>query len=374
MAADNKDVGTSKLRAKRKSSLEVLAQSTALPSVETSLEDFISRANQTQTSAENWKAAEVEAKAAAEARKEADALRWKAAEHQLREGGERETALRRQLDGLQGRLAEAEARAAVATSEGANDGMIADLKLRLSRAGEQLSAAEEKNRELANEVQIARASSELIKAPPPSISAPSTASNEAAEARARLADAKAAKALAAARAAAAGLTINPADLAAIESGLVVPQSPPKRGMPWIGMAGGLVGGLAIMFAVLHFTGHSSDAPAASPPTATPVEVAPVAAPIAHPTVTPIVTPIDDSPTPPTAAPSPATTTTTITTTTTTAPAPAPAAPPMPTVELAPAPAPIVHHSAPVHHAAPKPAAKPAAAPAQKPSGGIVDPF
>ena len=132
MAADtNKDVGTmmpppangttngatnGTRRAKRRSSqLEALAQSGSLPSVETSLDEFIARANQTLTSPENWKAAEHEAKAQDEARREADALRWKAAEHQLREGDAREAALRRQLDGLQGRLAEAEARAAVAT-------------------------------------------------------------------------------------------------------------------------------------------------------------------------------------------------------------------------------------------------------------------
>ena len=377
--ADKKD-GTGKSRARRKSSLEVLAQSSALPSVETSLEDFISRANQTHTNADNWKAAEHEAKAKAEARKEADALRWKAAEHQMREGEARETALRRQLDGLQGRLAEAEARAAVATSASSGDGMIADLKVKLSEVADQLHASEARSRELENEVSLARASSKSIPMPAMPVSAPS-ASSEEAEARARLAEAKATKALAAARAAAAGLTINPADLAAIESGLVVPRAP-KKGINWLGVAGAFAGGLALMFGALHFVGgHSSEAPTASLPTIAPIEVAPASAPAPHPTVTPIVTPIED-PTP--AAPSPTTpgmTTTTTTTTTTMTPAPSatPTPAPMPTVELAPTPAPApvpaavhVHHAAPVHHAAaPKPAAPPQG---QKPSGGIVDPF
>ncbi len=134
-------------RAKRKSSLEMLALSSSLPSVETSLDEFIARANQTLTDPEDWKAAEHEAKAQDEARREADALRWKAAEHQLNEGTAREAALRRQLDGLQGRLAEAEARAAVASS-GSQDGLIAELKLKLARADERIHAAEEREHEL----------------------------------------------------------------------------------------------------------------------------------------------------------------------------------------------------------------------------------
>src|SRR5262249_9641656 len=101
-------------RKKRPSSL--LAVATSLPSVESSLDEFIARANQTMVDQQNWDLAEREAKQEDEKRKEADALRWKAAEQQLREHEARETSLRRQLDGLQGKLAEAEARVAVALS------------------------------------------------------------------------------------------------------------------------------------------------------------------------------------------------------------------------------------------------------------------
>src|SRR5258706_4948586 len=96
-------------RRKRPSSL--MAVATSLPSVETSLDEFIARANQTLTDAASWQKIEQEAKQEDDKRREADALRWKAAEQQLREGELREQTLRRQLDGLQGKLAEAEARA-----------------------------------------------------------------------------------------------------------------------------------------------------------------------------------------------------------------------------------------------------------------------
>ncbi|HEY3805289.1 MAG TPA: hypothetical protein VGL61_21930 [Kofleriaceae bacterium] len=361
MAAEtNKDAGTimpppangaangAKPRSKRRSSLEMIAISNQLPSVERSLDEFIARANQT-LNPETWKHAEHEAKAQDDARREADSLRWKAAEHQLREGEARETVLRRQLDGLQGRLAEAEARAAVASSSSSHDGVVADLKVRLTRADDKAAAAEAREREMTLELAAARASSASI----PSFS---SASSEDADARVRLAEAKAAKALAAARAAAAGLTVNPADLAAIESGLVVPIEPPRAGTNWYAVTAALVGGVAcglvIMFAVSR-TSAKPSAPAPTPVAAVPDHAAaPAAAPAPHePTVTPIVTPIED----PTPAPAQAA-----------APAPAPEAP-----VAAPVPAPVHHAAPPVHHAAPK--AKPAA-PKPASSAGIVDPF
>src|SRR5262249_18411617 len=118
-------------RRKRASSL--LAVATSLPSVESSLDEFIARANQTQIDTENWQKVEIEARQAKleedDKRREADALRWKAAEQQLREGEMREQTLRRQLDGLQGKLAEAEARAAVAVGNN-QDALMADLQAR----------------------------------------------------------------------------------------------------------------------------------------------------------------------------------------------------------------------------------------------------
>src|SRR5215471_16767349 len=84
-------------RKKRPSSL--LAVATSLPSVETSLEEFIARANQTDVDVNTWDSAEREARQEDERRKEADALRWKAAEEQLRDGQQRESALKHKLDG-----------------------------------------------------------------------------------------------------------------------------------------------------------------------------------------------------------------------------------------------------------------------------------
>src|SRR5262245_30761884 len=65
---------------KRKRPSSLLAQATSLPSVESSLDDFIARANETLGDA-NFDAArnaERELKQEDETRKEADALRWKA--------------------------------------------------------------------------------------------------------------------------------------------------------------------------------------------------------------------------------------------------------------------------------------------------------
>jgi len=103
-----------KPRKKRASSL--LAVATSLPSVETSLEEFIARANQNDVDPSTWDNAERVAREEDEKRKEADALRWKAAEDQLRDGQQREAHLKNKLNGLQGQLAEAEARVAVALS------------------------------------------------------------------------------------------------------------------------------------------------------------------------------------------------------------------------------------------------------------------
>src|SRR3990167_5201704 len=82
---------------RRPSSLMAVAQT--LPTVEHSLEEFIAKEADAQ-------------------RREADLNRMKAAEIQMRAGEAREQSLRSQLDGLQGKLAEAEARAAVAGAVG----------------------------------------------------------------------------------------------------------------------------------------------------------------------------------------------------------------------------------------------------------------
>src|SRR5688572_15035955 len=91
-----------KPRRKRPSSL--MAQAAELPSVENSLDEFIARANETLVDPETFNSSKVRA-AEDDARKEADALRWKAAEQQMKESQAREQSLRRQLDGLQGKLA-----------------------------------------------------------------------------------------------------------------------------------------------------------------------------------------------------------------------------------------------------------------------------
>jgi hypothetical protein len=101
-------------RLKRASSLRESA--TSLPKVEHSLDEFIARANQTLVDVSAWGTADQQAKDADEKRREQDALRWKQAEAQMRDSAVREQSLRGQLDGLQGKLAEAEARVAVALS------------------------------------------------------------------------------------------------------------------------------------------------------------------------------------------------------------------------------------------------------------------
>src|SRR5688572_12257366 len=98
---------------KRKRSSSLMKNASSLPTVEHSLEEFIAKANQTLVDVSSWE----EAKEQDAKRKEVDANRWKQAEVQMRESEARENSLRRQLDGLQGKLAEAEARAAVAGTQ-----------------------------------------------------------------------------------------------------------------------------------------------------------------------------------------------------------------------------------------------------------------
>ena len=348
-------------RRKRTSSL--LQTAGTLPSVETSLDEFIARANSTLLDAANWDSAEKQAKQDDADRREADQLRWQAAEQQLRESEAREQSLRRQLDGLQGKLAEAEARAAVAAGTGSHDGVIADLKVRLQRADEAARIAHSR----AEQLQIELASKPAA-APVPAYFGQNT---EDAEERARIAEAKAAKAIAAAKAASAGLNVA-GEIAAIESGLVVPEfHPQKKGgnALVVGIAALLVGA-AVMFAVTKVLDKNNEqsAPAAAAQVQpAPAAAAPAPAPAAAP-AKPVVTPIEEpAPAPaqeaakapePAAAPAPAPETAKV------EPAPAPAPAPAPK-------APAVHHAAPaiVHHAAP------AKAPAAKaPEGGLADPF
>ena len=358
--------------ARKRRPSQLLQVASSLPTVETSLDQFIARANETSAN-ETWAAAEQNAKQIDEAQREADSLRWKAAEHQLRESEAREASLRRQLDGMQGQLADAEARAAVAGSmtdaNRAADGVIATLKLQIQRAEATAKAAEERAQKISLEL-----AAEKAKGPVEPIA--SFQASEDLELRVRVAEAKAQKALAAAKAAAAGLTVNPADLAAIESGLVVasPEAPKKA--PWLAIGGAFALGVAGMFAVGKLALNNTSTATTSAPAASVQQAAPAATPAAKPIVTPIEEPAP-APTPaPAAAPTPA-------------PAPTPAAeatpppPPAPEPAPAPAPAPVEKKAAPApapapapKHAAPAPARRsPAKTPAKSaPSGGIADPF
>ena len=137
----------------------------------------------------------------------------------MRESEAREQSLRRQLDGLQGKLAEAEARAAVAGTQMGSAAHDADdratSRRRSSKAMQRMRAAEERSAELSQELAAAKIA--RARRSEPMFGRQTTDADE----RVRVAEAKAAKALAAARAAQAGLTVSSADLAAIESGLVV---------------------------------------------------------------------------------------------------------------------------------------------------------
>lgn len=326
MAVDSKQNGTngtngtatngarSKGNRKRPSSL--MAHASALPTVEHSLEEFIAKANQTLVDVSSWGNADAEAKAAEEARRQQDALRMKAAETQMREGEQREISLRRQLDGLQGKLAEAEARAAVASTtagSAANDAALQALREQIEMAEAQRKAAELEKQQLAKALKDAKEEVAVVRATTsmPAVSVPVEVDNSEALERIRIAEAKAAKALAAAKAAQAGLTVSDADLAAIESGLVVPAAPSKGGAPWALIAIAFIGGLGIMFAVWKLVLSKDEAkpapsqpaqvqPAAAPETNTqPAAAAPAAAApteAAKPTVTPIEEPAAVKPT------------------------------------------------------------------------------
>ncbi|MGE0551184.1 MAG: hypothetical protein AB7R00_29265 [Kofleriaceae bacterium] len=294
---------------KRPSSLMQVASS--LPTVEHSLDEFIAKANQTTVDASTWKEAEQAAREEDEKRRVVDAMRMKAAETQLREGEARETALRRQLDGLQGQLAEAEARAAVAgtaVGSAAHDAMMSELRAKIEKAEQRMRVAEEKNQEMTEA--LTRAKDEAVRAA--ATATPVEIDGSAAEVteRLRIAEAKAARAIAAAKAAQAGLSVSPSDLAALESGIPMAElAPAKRSsMPIVlGIIGGVALTLVLVVVALKFLVAAPVAPAAVAPAVQPAAVAAPAA-AAQPaatTVTPVtpaapaaaaapsVTPIDE---------------------------------------------------------------------------------
>jgi hypothetical protein len=384
---------------KRKRPSSLMAIQSSLPSVENSLDDFIARANETLVDAEKWQAEKAAQQEQDDQRKEADQLRWKAAEQQLREGEAREHSLRRQLDGLQGRLADAEARAAVSGSN--EDGVIADLKIQLQKMNEKLrqtdtqaQQAQARAEQLTVELATAKHSAAQIAPPPARDSLPDYEAEELQE-RVRIAEAKANKALAAAKAASAGLTVNPADIAAIESGLVVPQNDQPKGTNWALVIGALVIGAGAMFAIAKFAMKSDSQPAQ--PAA---QVQPAAAPTAPAAPSkPTVTPIEEPAAAPSNAAAPAPTNDQAAPANTAAAPTAPAAPDNSAALKAAAEKAAAEQAAadkaaaekaaaekaaaekaaaeqaaktPPKHAAPVP--KHQAAPAAHPAGGIADPF
>ena len=286
--------GQAKQKRKRPSSLMQVASS--LPSVEHSLEEFIARANQTLVDGSTWDNAEKIAKQEDVKQREADAFRWKAAELQMREGEAREKSLRGQLDGLQGKLAEAEARAAVAGTASESNHALLDLKSKVQSAEQRLREAEERATHLAHELVAAKTSSTALPAAGPAVEIADFDQRDAEE-RVRVAEAKATKALAAARAAAAGLRVSQEDLVAIESGLGTDLEPQKK-TPWLGIFIAFAGGIAIMFAVSRFVLSKDDktttVPVATQPAApqkpvvTPIEEPKAAAPEAAKQPEPIV--------------------------------------------------------------------------------------
>ncbi|HEU0031847.1 MAG TPA: hypothetical protein VFQ53_14525 [Kofleriaceae bacterium] len=313
--------GTAKLadgtqRLKRTSSL--MKQASTLPKVEQSLEEFIARANQTLVDVSTWGTADQQAKEEEDKRRELDAQRWKQAEQQMRESEAREQSLRRQLDGLQGKLAEAEAKVAVALSasgsfpamnkaaNAANEAAITELRNQIEQAMQRMRAAEQRSAELARELDQAKAATTTARSEGSAPLVLSLVADEEVDERVKLAEAKAAKAIAAARAAAAGLTVSAADLAAIESGLVVPMQPEKKS-PWLAITLAFVGGLAIMAVVWKFVLSSNDKPGATTSPAPATQPAQAAQPAPAPTTTtpstanaaapteakPSVTPIED---------------------------------------------------------------------------------
>jgi uncharacterized protein (DUF2267 family) len=307
-------------KSNRRRPSSLMQHASALPTVEHSLEEFIAKANQTLVDVSAWGNADAEAKAAEEARRQQDALRMKAAETQMREGEQREISLRRQLDGLQGKLAEAEARAAVASTtagSAANEAALQALRDQMEMLEAQRKAAELEKQQLSKQLKDAKEEVAVVRATTTmqAVSVPVEIDNSEALERIRVAEAKAAKALAAAKAAQAGLTVSDADLAAIESGLVVAQMPTKGGgAPWALIAVAFIGGLGIMFAVWKFALAKDDKavntpaqvqPAAAPTNDTATEPSvPAAAPAAAPTeaAKPTVTPIEEPAAKPTVEP------------------------------------------------------------------------
>ena len=184
---------------------------------------------------------------------------------------------------------------------------------------------------------------------------------EAIEERVRVAEAKAAKAIAAARAASAGLSISPNDIAAIESGLVVPATP-RKAPSWRLVVASLVlgacGAFAAAFLLLGHHDAASKVAAPADPSARVDAMQHTPAPaLAKPPSAPIVTPIEEpdvrSPTPVEAKSAPVDA------------KPAPLA-----TKLAPA-------DAEPRETKPAPKKRKAREPSnadQAPSGGLVDPF
>ncbi len=286
---------------KRKRPSSLMAQASALPSVENSLDEFIAKANETLIDPSTFNTDQVR-RDEDDKRKEHDALRWKATEQQMLQSQAREDSLRRQLDGLQGKLAEAEARAAVAGSGGSQDGIIADLKLRLTMADEKVATSEQKLR--LTEAKVGKLESELVTAKSAAAAAPAARDSlagigdEEADQRVRIAEAKAVKALAVARAASAGLTVSAADLNAIESGLVISNDFGPKKTPWGAILAGSLISAAIAFTVAFVMFNKKDSPkaAAAAPAAAEAQPQGAAAPMpaapAKPTATPIEEPAD----------------------------------------------------------------------------------
>ena len=283
---------------KRRRSSSLMKSSASLPTVEHSLEEFIAKANQTLVDVSTWGE---EAKEQDAQRKEQDAQRWKNAEVQMRESDAREQSLRRQLDGLQGKLAEAEARAAVAGTQmgsAAHDTTINELKTQIEKSMQRMRSAEDRSQELASEVTRLQVEGSS-RTPLPIAQSGNFVDEDEASERIRMAEAKATKAIAAARAAQAGLTVSSADIAAIESGLVV-IPPQKKSSPALPIAIAFIGGLGIMFGVWKFVLNKDTTPAATatpPAQVQPAQVQQPVQPPAPPPTTPTVTPIDDKPTP-----------------------------------------------------------------------------
>src|SRR5262249_34720575 len=154
-------------------------------------------------------------------------------------------------------LAEAEARAAVAASDpgatgalAAANALVADLRIRLEQSDARVKQTTEQTQQLQTE--LVKAKADAAKGTAPTVQfrpSENEISGAVALERVRVAEAKASKAIAAARAAAAGLTVSPEDLSAIESGLVVTSIERPKQTPWVLIMGAFIGGLAIMFGV-----------------------------------------------------------------------------------------------------------------------------